>query len=55
MLKSLHLTFNGRPNQLDSAIALMHSMRELAMEMMTVPVADGVNAGPSFQYQPVNA
>jgi len=26
----------------------MHSMRELAMEMMTVPFANGENAGPSF-------
>ena len=54
MLKSLHLVFNGQPGRLDSAIALMHSMRELAMEMMTVPLAEGVNAGPSFEYQPVN-
>jgi hypothetical protein len=54
MLKALHLTFNGYPHQLDPAIALMHSMRELAMEMMTLPLADGVNAGPSFEYRPVN-
>ncbi len=54
LLKALHHTFNGKPNQLESAIGLMHSLRELAMEMMTVPFADGVNAGPSFEYEPVN-
>jgi hypothetical protein len=55
MLKALHITFNGQPNRLDSAIALMHSLRELAMEMMTVRLSDGTHAGPSFEYQPVNA
>jgi hypothetical protein len=54
MLKSLHLVFNGQPDRLNSAIALMHSMRELAMEMMTSPLGNGLNAGPSFEYQPVN-
>lgn len=54
LLKSMHRTFNGEPNRLESAIALMHSMRELAMEMMTIPVDSGTNAGPSFEYQPVN-
>jgi hypothetical protein len=54
LLKALHRTFNGHPSELDSAIAVMHSMRELAMEMMTVPFANGENAGPSFEYQPVN-
>jgi hypothetical protein len=55
LLRALHLTFNGQPERLDSAIAVMHSLRELAMEMMTVPFSGGINAGPSFEYQPVNA
>ena len=54
LLRSLHLTFNGQPGRLDSAIAIMHSMRELAMAMMEVPLEDGVHAGPSFEYRPVN-
>ena len=54
LLKAMHLTFNGQPNRLDSAIAIMHSLRELAMEMMTVPLDEKNNAGPSFEYQPVN-
>ena len=55
LLRALHLTFNGRPDRIDSAIAIMHSMRELAMEMMTVPFDDEGHAGPSFEYRPVNA
>ena len=44
LLKALHLTFNGQPDRLDSSIAIMqHSMRELAMEMMLVPLGDGRN------------
>ena len=54
LLRALHLTFNGQPARMDSAIAIMHSMRELAMEMMTVPFDDEGNAGPSFEYRPVN-
>jgi Ferritin-like len=54
LLKALHLTFNGQPDRMDSAIAVMHSMRELAMEMMTVPFEKDRHAGPSFEYQPVN-
>jgi hypothetical protein len=54
LLRALHLTFNGQPDRIDSAIAIMHSMRELALEMMTVPFRDGLYAGPSFEYRPVN-
>lgn len=55
LLKALHRTFNGHPDYLESAIALMHSLRELALEMMTSTVVEnGQNAGPSFEYQPVN-
>ncbi len=48
------MTFNGQPNRLESAIGVMHSLRELAMEMMAIPFSDEGNAGPSFEYQPVN-
>jgi hypothetical protein len=54
LLKVLHLTFNGQPNRLEASIGLMHSLRELAMEMMTTPFNTEGNAGPSFEYQPVN-
>ncbi len=54
LLKCLHVTFNGHPERLGVAIPLMHSLRELALEMMTTPFKDGENAGPSFEYAPVN-
>jgi hypothetical protein len=55
LLKALHRTFNGHPEHLGSAIQLMHSLRELALEMMTsTTLPNGQNPGPSFEYQPVN-
>lgn len=54
VLKVLHATFNGQPDQISVAIGMMDSLREQAMEMVTVPVGDGNNAGPSFEYQLTN-
>ena len=54
LLKSLHATFNGQPGQLAAAIGLMESLKEQAMNMMEIELGDGTNAGPSFEYQPVN-
>ena len=55
LLKSLHATFNGQPGQLAAAIGLMESLKEQAMTMMEIELGDGTNAGPSFEYQPVNS
>jgi hypothetical protein len=54
LLKSLHATFGGQPGQLASAIGLMESLKEQAMNMMEIQLGDGTTAGPSFEYQPVN-
>lgn len=55
LLKSLHRAFNGHPEYLKVAIQLMHSLRELALEMITsTTLPNGENPGPSFEYQPVN-
>jgi Ferritin-like len=54
LLKSLHDTFNGRPDQIDSAIGLMMSLKQLARDMMSGSNPNGVSVGPSFEYQPVN-
>jgi len=57
-LKSLHATFNGRPDQLLSAVGLMESAKQIALEMGRLPVDPaspaGPFAGPSFEWQPVN-
>jgi Ferritin-like len=55
LLKSLHATFNGQPGQLPAAIGLMESLKEQAINMMEIELGDGTNAGPSFEYQPVNS
>ena len=54
LLKSLHATFNGAPQLLGQAIGTMMSLQDQAAALVTVPLGDGTNAGPSFEYQPVN-
>jgi hypothetical protein len=54
LLKVLHATFNGAPDQMAVAIGMMESLREQATEMVSVPVGNGTNAGPSFEYQLTN-
>ncbi len=58
LLRTLHLVFNGHPDQLNAAIGLMESLKQLAFEMMSaIPAGQtrpGLNAGPSFQYNPTN-
>lgn len=54
LLKSLHETFNGRPNRLGAGIGLMESLKEQALDLTAIALGDGTNAGPSFEYQPIN-
>jgi hypothetical protein len=54
LLKSLHTTFNGQPDQLDNAFTLMESLKEQAMALVEIDLGDGKNAGPSFEYRLVN-
>ncbi|MEA2372602.1 MAG: hypothetical protein QOH12_2996 [Solirubrobacteraceae bacterium] len=54
LLKSLHATFNGQPDELMTAVGLMESCKTQALEMGRLAVGDGTFAGPSFSYQPVN-
>ena len=55
LLKSLHTTFNGDPSALTLAVGLMESLKEQAIALMAIPLGDGTNAGPSFEYTPVLA
>jgi hypothetical protein len=55
LLKCLHLVFNGEPDRLGPAIGLMESMKEQALVMMSTVTVPGQTAGPSFQFNPVNA
>lgn len=54
LLKTLHVTFNGSPDQLSDAIGLMESLKEQAMNLMDIDLGNGTKAGPSFAYQPIN-
>ena len=54
LLKSLHTVFNGHPENLDTSIGLMESLKEQAQTVMEIALPDGTHAGPSFEWQPVN-
>jgi hypothetical protein len=55
LLNALHDTFNGHPERLDSAIAVMFDLRMDAAALMQTPVGrrkgeTEVTVGPSFEY-----
>ena len=52
LLRTLHMLFNGQPNQIDSATGLMSSLEDLAVGMMSGADTNGENVGPSFEYCP---
>jgi len=54
LLKTLHITFNGSPGQLGDAIGLMESLKLQALELVNIDLDNGLKAGPSFEYQPIN-
>lgn len=54
MLKSLHQVFNGQPDRIAPAVQLMESMKLQVRYLTTIEVSNGLYAGPSFQYRPVN-
>lgn len=54
LLKVLHTTFNGTPGELMSAVSLMSSLHQQALDMTAGTTANGVPAGPSFEWQPTN-
>jgi rubrerythrin len=54
LLKTLHNTFNGHPDQLNPAIGLMMSLKSQAKAMMSGIPDPSVITGPTFEYQPTN-
>jgi rubrerythrin len=54
LLRSLHAALNGQPDQLDSAVGLMMSLKGQAKQMMSGIPNPAVITGPSFEYQPTN-
>jgi len=54
LLKSLHTTLNGKPDNLDASIGLMMSLRQQAIGMMTGTTTAATATGPTFEWQPTN-
>jgi hypothetical protein len=52
LLKALHAAFNGTPRELTSAIGLMGSLQQQALDMMSGVTTGGVPAGPTFEWRP---
>jgi Ferritin-like len=52
LLKALHATFNGAPRSFTSAIGLMGSLQQQALDMMSGTTTDGAPVGPTFEWQP---
>lgn len=52
LLNSLHDTFNGNPEQINTAMGLMFSLRLYALKLLSIPDPNnpGYTAGPSFEY-----
>ena len=52
LLNSLHLTFNGHPDQIKSAMGIMFALRLYALKLLAIPDPNhpGYVAGPSFEY-----
>ncbi len=55
LLKVLHATLNGQPDLLNTAIGMMMSLRQQALDMTSGTATGGQNIGPSFKYQPVDS
>lgn len=54
LLRSLHTSLNGQPDQLDAAIGLMMSLKGQAKQMMSGIPNPAVITGPSFEYLAVS-
>lgn len=52
LLNALHVSFNGTPTTIDTAIGLMYDLKVLAVALMQTPLGDGsdLNAGPSYEF-----
>lgn len=52
LLRNIHHATNGHPAQFRQAIPLMYDLKYKAQALIRVPLGNGTNAGPSFQYVP---
>ncbi len=50
LLSALHITFNGQPGYLQSAVSPMFDLEIQAAKLVQIQVRPGVNAAPTFEY-----
>ena len=50
LLRALHMTFNGQPDYLDTAIGLMFDLKLQALKLMSIPISATSNAAPCYEY-----
>jgi len=50
LLRALHITFNGQPKYLQTAVGLMFDLKIQAIKLMQIEVKSGVNAAPTFEF-----
>ncbi len=50
LLNALHNAVNGRKEELEKAVAIMFQLKYQAVGLMNIPMGNGENAGPSFEY-----
>ena len=52
LLRALHITFNGRPDYLDTAIGLMFDLKLQAIKLMAIPLDANTTAAPCYEFVP---
>jgi hypothetical protein len=50
LLRALHITFNGQPDNLDTAIGVMFDLKLQAIKLMVMPIGNGTNAAPCYEF-----
>jgi hypothetical protein len=52
LLRALHITFNGQPDNLDTAIGVMFDLKLQAIKLMGISIGNGSNAAPCYEFVP---
>ena len=55
LLHEIQIAFDGRPDELMRAVGTMFELKDAAVRLLRVPLADGsgLHAGPTFEYPDV--
>src|SRR5262249_3902650 len=52
LLRALHITFNGQPDNLKTAKNVMGDLTQKANQLMQIPIGNGTNAAPCYEVVP---